>query len=85
MLLTISMLIADDPPMIQQLLTEAARAAKLPLRLSTTDNGRECLTLLNGANIDLAFVDVHMPELSGTEAFWSTACCMPRSACVHHT
>jgi two-component system chemotaxis response regulator CheY len=27
--------------------------------------------LLNGANIDLAFIDVHMPELSGTEAFWS--------------
>ena len=29
------------------------------------------MTLLNGANIDLAFIDVHMPELSGTEAFWS--------------
>ena len=37
----------------------------------TTDNGRDCLTLLNGSNIDLAFIDVHMPELSGTEAFWS--------------
>ena len=71
MLRTISLLIADNLPMIQQLLTEAARAAKLPLRLSTTDNGRDCLTLLNGANIDLAFIDVHMPELSGTEAFWS--------------
>ena len=51
--------------------TDAARASKLPLRLSTTDNGRDCLTLLNGSNIDLAFIDVHMPELSGTEAFWS--------------
>ena len=28
------------------------------MRLSTTDNGRDCLTLLNGANIDLAFIDV---------------------------
>ena len=45
--------------------------SKLPLRLTTTDNGRDCLTLLNGANVDLAFVDVHMPELSGTEAVWS--------------
>ena len=27
--------------------------------------------LLNGSNVDLAFIDVHMPELSGTEAFWS--------------
>ena len=67
----ITMLIADDSHVTAQLLTDAARASKLPLRLSTTDNGRDCLTLLNGSNIDLAFIDVHMPELSGTEAFWS--------------
>ncbi len=67
----ITMLIADDSHVTVQLLTEAARMSKLPLRLSTTDNGRDCLTLLNGSNIDLAFIDVHMPELSGTEAFWS--------------
>jgi CheY-like chemotaxis protein len=67
----ITMLIADDSHAIVQLLADAARASKLPLRLSTTDNGRNCLTLLNGSNIDLAFIDVHMPELSGTEAFWS--------------
>jgi two-component system, chemotaxis family, chemotaxis protein CheY len=68
---TITMLIADDSQVTQQILAEAARASKLPLRFTMTDNGRECLTLLNGANIDLAFIDVHMPELSGTEAFWS--------------
>jgi DNA-binding NtrC family response regulator len=68
---TITMLIADDSQVAQQILVDAARTSKLPLRCTTTDNGRECLTLLNGANIDLAFIDVHMPELSGTEAFWS--------------
>jgi len=68
---TINMLIADDSTVAQNILTEAARSAKLPLRLSLTDNGRDCLTLLNAANVDLAFIDVHMPELSGTEAFWS--------------
>jgi DNA-binding NtrC family response regulator len=67
----ITMLIADDSHVSTQLLADAARASKLPLRLSTTDNGRDCLTLLNSSNIDLAFIDVHMPELSGTEAFWS--------------
>jgi DNA-binding NtrC family response regulator len=67
----ITMLIADDSHVTVQLVTEAARMSKLSLRLSTTDNGRDCLTLLNGSNIDLAFIDVHMPELSGTEAFWS--------------
>jgi DNA-binding NtrC family response regulator len=69
--LPITMLIADDSHVTVQLLTEAARMSKLSLRLSTTDNGRDCLTLLNGSNVDLAFIDVHMPELSGTEAFWS--------------
>ena len=68
---TITMLIADDSPVTQQILADAALASKLPLQFTTTDNGRECLTLLNGANIDLAFIDVHMPELSGTEAFWT--------------
>jgi two-component system, chemotaxis family, chemotaxis protein CheY len=67
----ISMLIADDSHTIVQILYDAARTSKLPLRLSTTDNGRDCLTLLNGSNIDLAFIDVHMPELSGAQAFWS--------------
>src|ERR1700761_1948752 len=68
---TISMLIADDSTVAQQLLLDAVRTSKLPIRLNLTDNGRDCLTLLNGANIDLAFIDVQMPELSGTEAFWS--------------
>jgi DNA-binding NtrC family response regulator len=67
----ISMLVADDSHLIQDLFTESARATKLPLRISSTDNGRDCLTLLSGGNIDLAFIDVQMPELSGMEAFWA--------------
>jgi two-component system chemotaxis response regulator CheY len=67
----ITMLIADDSRTTLQLLNDAAHASKLPLRMSTTDNGRDCLTLLSGSNIDMAFIDVHMPELSGTDAFWS--------------
>jgi DNA-binding NtrC family response regulator len=67
----ITLLVADDSPSIQHLIGEAARATKLPLRLTMTDNGRDCLTMLNGSNIDLAFIDVHMPELSGTQAFWT--------------
>ncbi len=67
----VTMLIADDSHTAQQLLMEAARASRLPLRLSITDNGRDCLTLLNSSNVDLAFIDVQMPELLGTEAVWS--------------
>ena len=68
---TVSMLVADDSHVSQQIFLEAARVSKLPLRMNTTDNGRDCLTLLSGGNIDLAFIDVQMPELSGTDAFWA--------------
>jgi CheY-like chemotaxis protein len=66
----INMLVADDDRMICNLLHEAARESGLPLRISTTDNGRDCLTLLRGGHVDLAFIDIHMPELSGMEAIW---------------
>ena len=47
----ITMLIADDSHITVQLLTEAARLSKLPLRLSTTDNGRDCLTSYEAAGL----------------------------------
>ena len=68
---SITMLVADDSSFYHHIVAEAARTSNLPLRLSSTDNGRDCLTMLNGGHVDLAFVDVHMPELSGTEAVWS--------------
>jgi CheY-like chemotaxis protein len=67
----IRMLIADDSHVIQKLIAEAAVRSGLPLRVTLTDNGRDCLTLLQDGNIDLAFIDVQMPELSGAEAFWA--------------
>ncbi len=67
---SISVLVADEFHLIQQIFLDAGRASKLSLRLSSTDNGRDCLTLLSGGNVDLAFIDVHLPELSGIDAFW---------------
>ena len=61
-------LVADDEDLIRDLFCEALRESPLPLRLSTTDNGRDCLTLLNGGNVDIAFIDIHMPVLSGGAA-----------------
>lgn len=67
----IRILIADDSHVIQKLIAEAAARSGLPLRVTLTDNGRECLTLLQGRDIDLAFIDVLMPDLSGADAFWA--------------
>jgi CheY-like chemotaxis protein len=68
---TISMLVADDSRVIRRIFMDAAQASELPLLISATDNGRDCLTLLKSGDIDLAFIDVHIPELSGTEALWA--------------
>jgi DNA-binding NtrC family response regulator len=68
---SIRMLVADDSHLIQNVFYDIARASKLPLRISSTDNGQDCLTLLSGGNVDLAFIDVEMPDLAGTEAFWA--------------
>ncbi len=67
----IRMLIADDSPLILRILREAISQTKLPVRITSTDNGSDCLTMLSGRDIDLAFIDVQMPELSGTDAVWA--------------
>jgi DNA-binding NtrC family response regulator len=68
---TISLLVADDSRVIRRIFMDAAQASELPFRISTTDNGRDCLTLLKSGDIDMAFIDVYIPELSGTEALWA--------------
>ena len=40
----------------------------MPIELVTADTGLECMMLLEQGGIDLAFIDVHMPEMSGMEA-----------------
>jgi DNA-binding NtrC family response regulator len=65
------MLIADDSYLILRIFREAISQTKLPVRITATDNGCDCLTMLCGRDIDLAFIDVQMPELSGTDAVWA--------------
>jgi DNA-binding NtrC family response regulator len=67
----IRMLIADDSHIVQRLFLDAITQSGIAARISITDNGRDCLTLLQSHEIDLAFIDVHMPELSGMDAFWA--------------
>ncbi len=68
---TISMLVADDSRMIRSIFMDAAQSSRLPLRITATDNGRDCLTLLKSGDVDMAFIDVNIPELSGLDAIWA--------------
>jgi len=40
----------------------------IPFELSRAPNGRKCLSVLSRAEINVASIDVNMPEMSGIEA-----------------
>ena len=66
--LTIKMLVADDSRTVQRFFKDVVETAPMPIELVTADTGLECMMLLEQGGIDLAFIDVHMPEMSGMEA-----------------
>jgi CheY-like chemotaxis protein len=64
----ISVLVADDSTPVHQLFRNALQdhaSAKLVHAL----NGAECFDALE-RGVDVAFIDINMPELSGLEALW---------------
>lgn len=65
---TTRMLVADDSRTVQRFFKDVVASVPWPLEVVTADTGTECMMLLEQGSIDLAFVDVHMPEMSGMEA-----------------
>ena len=65
---SIRMLVADDSRTVQRFFKDVVAGAPWPLELVTADTGLECMMLLEQGDVDLAFIDVHMPEMSGMEA-----------------
>jgi CheY-like chemotaxis protein len=65
----IKTLVADDSAAIHRIFRNALR--KDPsIELIHAGDGAECLEAMS-AGVDVAFIDVHMPQMSGTEALWS--------------
>jgi CheY-like chemotaxis protein len=65
---SVRMLVADDSRTVQRFFNDVVASAPWPLELVTAETGLECMALLDQGDIDLAFIDVHMPEMSGMEA-----------------
>jgi CheY-like chemotaxis protein len=65
---SIKMLVADDSRTVQHFFKNVVERSSLPIELLTADNGQECMMFLDQGGIDLAFIDVNMPEMSGMEA-----------------
>ena len=64
----IKMLVADDSQAIRSLFREVAQRSCSLIELIEASDGRECVKQLSSGEIDLAFIDVYMPELSGLDA-----------------
>jgi DNA-binding NtrC family response regulator len=64
----IRMLVADDSQAIRSIFRQVAERSCSLVELIEVENGRECVRELSRGNIDLAFIDVYMPEMSGLEA-----------------
>ena len=67
---TIKMLVADDSITACRMFRFTAERLELPVEIAETGDGQACLNLLERGDVDLAFVDVHMPSKSGLEAVW---------------
>lgn len=64
----IRMLVADDVQGIRHIFRHVAARSCGLIDLVEAADGRECVKLLSRGDIDLAFIDVYMPEMSGLEA-----------------
>jgi DNA-binding NtrC family response regulator len=64
----IKMLVADDAQAIRSIFRKVAERSCGLIELAEASDGRECMKILSRGEIDLAFIDVYMPEMSGLEA-----------------
>jgi CheY-like chemotaxis protein len=61
------MLVADGSAATRQIIREAAARAHMPVMLLEATNGNECKALITKGHVQLAFIDIDMPGLSGIE------------------
>ena len=61
-------LVADDSGTVHSFFAGALADWPHPIELVAAHDGRECMDMLERGNIDLAFIDINMPEMSGMEA-----------------
>jgi CheY-like chemotaxis protein len=66
--LKLRVLVADDSSTIQEFFADVAVTSPIPFDIIKAVNGRQAIEFLNGGGINVAFVDVNMPEMSGMEA-----------------
>jgi CheY-like chemotaxis protein len=64
----LKVLVTDDSPVIHDVFAEFAKDSPIPFELVSARSGQECMDILASGRINVAFIDVSMPEMSGMEA-----------------
>ncbi len=64
----LQVLVADDASVVHELFATLAKTSAIPFDLIHARDGRECMRQLAGGRINVAFIDVNMPEMSGMDA-----------------
>jgi DNA-binding NtrC family response regulator len=64
----LKVLVADDSRAVLEFFADMANHSPIPFDVIRASNGRQCMDHLNQGGINLAFIDVNMPEMSGMEA-----------------
>lgn len=64
----LKVLVADDSPFIHTLFARIAELSSVEIELIHAHDGVACKNLLIRGDVDLAFIDVNMPGLSGMDA-----------------
>lgn len=62
----IAILVADKSAQCRRLVREAVKRAGIPVSLAEAENGRDCMQRLEKGGVDLAFVDVDLPEVANS-------------------
>ena len=64
----IKILVADDSATVRKLIRDFAEHLETPVEVAEADDGPSCLEKLEASRFDMAFIDVHMPGMTGIEA-----------------
>ena len=64
----LQVLVADDASVVHELFAALAKTSAIPFDLIRARDGRECMERLASGRINVAFIDVHMPEINGMDA-----------------
>jgi len=66
----VRLLVVDDDPFIRTSLGIMLETIGLEIRVDFCDSGKQAYDMLTARNYHLALIDIHLPDISGTDLSW---------------